>query len=269
MNCRICQGDTKLHFQARVLGKYDADYRYCAACDHVFAADPFWLEEAYTDAIVKTDTDIAARNVFTSLRLAALLYFALDGRGQGTYVDVAGGYGLLTRLMRDMGFDYRWSDPYAENLFARGFEYAAEDGACSALSAIEVLEHTVNPLEFLQTNLRTHGADTMVFTTETFSAGRPPSAREWSYYSLDTGQHIAFFSDEGLRKLGARLGLNYHPLGRIHLLTSRPVSALRLKLATNRILALGLAFAAARKLGSRRGADQTRMVKLLRAQAEA
>lgn len=169
--CRICGGPTHLHFQAKVLARHDAPYHYCTACDHVFAADPHWLAEAYTDAIVKTDTDIAMRNLFTALRLAAILYFAFGERGKGTFADIAGGYGLLTRLMRDFGYNYLWCDPYANNLFARGFEYSSAEGACRAVSAIEVLEHTVNPLDFLQSTLRTHGTDTVLSGTRSGRCG--------------------------------------------------------------------------------------------------
>jgi hypothetical protein len=264
-NCRICNNETRLHFRAEVLNRHQAEYRYCATCDHVFAADPYWLQEAYTDAIVKTDTDIAVRNVLTALRLAAIISFAFDDRGKGTYVDVAGGYGLLTRLMRDLGFNYLWRDPYATNLFARGFEYSATDGPCSAISAIEVIEHTVNPLDFLQENLAQHGTNTILFSTQLFADGHPPAAHEWDYYSLETGQHIAFFSNRGIRALGERLGLTYHPLGRIHLLTRCDLSQTRLKMASNRVLVLPLALAAARRLGSKRGADRTKMSQLLRA----
>lgn len=261
--CRICQSTTKLHFRALVLNKYDAAFNYCEACDFVFAEEPHWLDEAYTDAIVKTDTDIAVRNILTALRLAAILYFGFEGRGKAVFADVAGGYGLLTRLMRDLGFDYRWSDPYATNLFARGFEYSETAGPCEAVSAIEVLEHTLEPLSFLRSSLESHGADTMLFTTQLFPDGKPPAADKWHYYSFETGQHIAFFSDQGLRKLGARLELHYHPLGRIHLLTRRAVSSRRLAIASHRVLALPLAFAAVRSLGSKRGADRTLLAKSL------
>jgi hypothetical protein len=37
----------------------------------------------------------------------------------GTFVDIGGGYGLLTRLMRDRGFDFYWKDPHCENIFAK------------------------------------------------------------------------------------------------------------------------------------------------------
>ena len=38
------------------------------------------------------------------------------------YLDVDGGYGMLTRLMRDYGFHFYWTDPYCQNILARGFE---------------------------------------------------------------------------------------------------------------------------------------------------
>jgi hypothetical protein len=248
-----------------VLGRHEAEFRYCESCDFIFARSPTWLDEAYSDAIVRTDTDIVVRNVLTAVRLAALLTFGFGDKGNALYSDAAGGYGLLTRLMRDLGFDFRWTDPYASNLFARGFEYSPDLGACRAVSAIEVLEHTLNPLTFIRDTLTSHGADTLLFTTQVFADGRPPQAKEWSYFSLDSGQHIAFFSTTGLRKLAERLNLQYHSLGRIHLFTARPVSIRRLRWASNRLLVLPLALLAARRLGSKRGSDQT----LLKARAAA
>lgn len=256
MRCRICGGGTSHHFLATVLRTYSAEFRYCRDCDHVFAAEPHWLQEAYSDAIVRTDTDIAARNVFTALRIAAVLFVMLEERGDGVYADIAGGYGLLTRLMRDLGFQYYWRDPYAQNLFARGFEYSATRGRCRAVSAIEVLEHTVNPLEFLRDSLSTCDTDTIIFTTQVFDDKRPPPADRWDYYSFQTGQHISFFSRAGIQRLGARIGLSYYALGRLHLLTSRPVRPLRLQIAASRVLALPLALVAARRLGSKRSSDR-------------
>jgi Nif-specific regulatory protein len=40
----------------------------------------------------------------------------------GTVVDCAGGYGILVRLLRDYGVNALWSDPYCENVLAKGFE---------------------------------------------------------------------------------------------------------------------------------------------------
>lgn len=257
MNCHICNAETRALFTATVLHKHEAAYHYCAECDHIFVGQPTWLDEAYSDAIVREDTDIAVRNVYTALRLAAINYLVLGDRGQGKYVDVAGGYGLLTRLMRDLGFDYYWSDQYATNLFARGFEYDSGQGACLAISAIEVLEHTTNPLDFIRQNLLDHQSDTLVFTTEVFADNHPPAPRDWGYFSFDTGQHIAFFSRNGLSRLAGKLGLHYFPLGRIHIFSKNPLSAWRLKLASHKLAVIPAALFAVYRLGSRRGKDQT------------
>lgn len=259
MTCHLCGAETHVAFSATVLGKHEAHYHYCDACDHVFVDQPTWLEEAYADAIVASDTDIAVRNVFTALRLAGIYYLVLGDRGAGKYVDVAGGYGLLTRLVRDLGFDCYWSDPYATNLFARGFEYEAGIGPCVAVSAVEVLEHTPDPLAFIRQSLDDHQSDTLVFTTEVFPDDNPPSPPSWAYYALDTGQHIAFFSRKGLSLLAARLGMHYFPLGRLHLFSRRALPAWKLRLASSRLAIVPLALWAGYHLGSKRGADQTRV----------
>lgn len=267
VTCKICGGRAGLHFETLVLRTRPAAFHYCPACDHVFAANPTWLDEAYTDAIVSTDTDIAIRNINTALRLASLLHFGLGDRPDAKYTDAAGGYGLLTRLMRDFGFDFYWSDRYAENLFARGFEVRGDLAEKhSAVTAVEVLEHTIDPLKFLQEALLQSNADTVIFTTQVFDADMPPKAEDWDYYALESGQHIAFFSLQGLQRLADRLGMTFIPLGRLHLFTKRNVSRRRLNLSTNKLLLLPLAAMAMRARGSKRNADRTRMTKILRGQ---
>lgn len=255
-DCHLCGADTRVLFTATLLGRHEAPYLYCAECDHIYVDTPTWLDEAYAEAIVAEDTDIATRNIFMALRLAAINYLVLGDRGRGQYVDLAGGYGLLTRLMRDLGFDYYWSDPYARNLFARGFECQPAQGPYLAVSAIEVLEHTTNPLDFVRENLAAHPSEVFLFSTEVYPDGQPPSPNQWGYYAFDTGQHIAFFSRRGLRRLAQRLGMHYYPLGRLHLFSKRPLSRWRRKLAGQKLFVVPLALFAAFRLGSRRGRDQ-------------
>lgn len=261
INCHICNAATKTIFTATILKKYRVPFHYCAECDHVFVDRPTWLDEAYSEAIVREDTDIAVRNVFTALRLAAINYLAFGDRGQEQYVDVAGGYGLLTRLMRDLGCDYYWSDPYAKNLFARGFEYDVKQGACLAVSGIEVIEHTTDPLEFIRQTLIDHQSDTFIFTTEIFPDNSPPLPGKWGYYSFDTGQHIAFFSRKGLSHLATRLDMHYFPLGRLHIFSKKPLRLWKLKLASHKLLVIPIALFAASRLGSRRNRDQANIRK--------
>ena len=94
------------------------------------------VEEAYSNAIADADTGLVARNISISKRLACIL-FAFNDK-QAKYLDIGGGYGLLTRLMRDIGFDFYWSDPYCENILAKGFE-SSNNNPISAITAFEVL----------------------------------------------------------------------------------------------------------------------------------
>lgn len=254
--CRLCGTPTPALFSATVLNRYVVPYHYCRGCDHVFVDQPTWLEEAYTEALAAEDTDVAARNIFTALRLAAFCYAVLGDRGEGKFVDVGGGYGLLTRLMRDLGYDYYWSDRYAKNLFARGFDANVREGASTAVSAIEVLEHLPDPRAFIRRTLAEQRSDTLVFTTEVFADGHPPAPADWSYYAFSTGQHIAFFSRRGLDRLARQLGMWYYPAGRLHVFSARRLPRWKLWLASRMPLAVPLALLAAARLGSRRGRDQ-------------
>jgi hypothetical protein len=135
VSCPICLTITKPAFAAKVLGKYEAAYNICGGCGYLYVINPHWLKEAYSSAISATDTGLVVRNILTASKIACFLYGVLGERGQGHFLDVAGGYGMLTRLMRDFGFDFYWDDKYCANLFARGFEYREGREACRAVTA--------------------------------------------------------------------------------------------------------------------------------------
>jgi hypothetical protein len=250
MNCPICQATTTPSFSAKVLGKYDAQYHVCKSCGYLYAINPHWLEEAYSSAIAATDTGLVARNISVASRLASILYGLLGERGQGRYLDAAGGYGMLTRLMRDFGFDFYWTDKYCANLLARGFEYHEQMGPCHAVTAMEVLEHLTDPVTFVQDVLERSGSDTLIFTTELYE-GNPPTPNAWWYYSFPTGQHIGFFQRQTLKALGDRLGLNLASANGIHILSTKKISPLKLHLMGHRRYAALAAIWARRRLGSR------------------
>lgn len=222
-------------FRAQVMGKYSAEFVHCANCGFLRIENPHWLEEAYSSAIAATDTGLVARNLDVARKLAAFLYFVLPGRGAGRFLDAAGGYGMLTRLMRDYGFDFYWSDKYCSNLLARGFEFEEGQAPCRAVTAIEVMEHLIDPAEFLESALRSAGSDTFIFTTELYE-GAPPQPDDWWYYSLSTGQHIAFFTKKTLGILADRLGMRYHYMAGLHVFTKQAISPLRLRLFSKKAI---------------------------------
>ncbi len=132
IDCPICSHSLKAAFTAQVLGKYPAHFDLCNGCGFLRIRQPHWLAEAYCSAIASTDVGLVARNADIARKLTTILYFAVGERGSGCYLDAAGGYGMLTRLMRDYGFDFYWSDKYCANLMARGFEFNDDLCSCGA-----------------------------------------------------------------------------------------------------------------------------------------
>ncbi len=260
MMCPICSGEMRFVFSAQVLSKYSANYEVCEVCGFLRAHEPHWLEEAYSSAIAVADTGLVVRNVSFSRKLAVVLYWGIQERGGGRYLDAAGGYGMLTRLMRDMGFDYYWKDKYCANLLVPGFEYKEALGDCRAVTAMEVLEHLTDPVAFVKETLGFAGAQTLLFTTELYE-GAPPDPDAWWYYAFPTGQHIAFYQRRTLEALGVRLGLGLSSANGLHMLSSEPVNERLLRVLTHRWAARVGPWWIRRQLGSKTISDHERMLK--------
>lgn len=259
MSCPICAGLMRPSFTATVLNKYQANYEVCNACGFLRAHEPHWLDEAYSSAIAAADTGLVARNISLANKVAGALYWAKGECGEGRYMDAAGGYGMLTRLMRDMGFDFYWADKYCDNLIAPGFEYKPELGACKAVTAMEVLEHLVDPAPFIEETLAAAGAQTLIFTTELYE-GTPPHPDDWWYYTFGTGQHIGFFQRRTLETLGARLGLQFASANGLHVLSKTAVDEKLLKMATGRWSSRLSPWWIRRRLGSKVMSDHLLMM---------
>lgn len=239
-------------FRSLVLNRHDVAYYHCAQCGLLQTEEPYWLDEAYSDAIAVADTGLVARNVSLASRLAALLYLRFEPTG--AYLDVAGGYGMLTRLMRDYGFDYYWDDKYCQNLLARGFESDNSPKPIVALTAFEVLEHIHDPLTFIRGLLDQHDCRTFIFSTELYEGDEPP-AKDWWYYVFDTGQHISFYQRRTLERIASQLDLNFYSFRGLHVMTERVIKrGLVLQLMLGRLAALITPFIQ-RRLGSRTLAD--------------
>jgi hypothetical protein len=215
-------------FSETLMQKYPVAYLYCRACGLLKTEKPYWLKEAYQQAIAACDTGQLQRNIANSKMAEVMLHCLF--RGKGRFLDVAGGHGILARLLRDMGFDCYSTDPYCRNLFAAAFEPEAGFRA-DALFAFEVVEHCENPREFLENSFAAYSCRTILLSTFTFSGAIPP--KSWWYYAFDTGQHISFFQPGTLAFLAGALGCRYYRLGPAwHLITDKRLPALaRLVLA--------------------------------------
>lgn len=214
--CKICGDDATEAFRALVLGHCPARYLQCGSCGFLWAEEPYWLDEAYAEAISAKDFGIMRRNL-QNARIASALITCLFDAG-GPFLDFGGGLGLFTRLMRDLGYDFRWHDPYARNLVARGYEADLARRHVLA-TAFETLEHLVDPVT--ETAALAASADSLLVSTELLPSPRP-RPEEWPYYGLAHGQHISFHTVASLRVLAERLGLRAYSDGRTyHLLTAK------------------------------------------------
>jgi hypothetical protein len=232
VNCKICNTIVDLAFSPKVLNKYDVKYFKCKKCGVLFTEDSYWMAEAYARPINISDTGLVNRNIYFSKILSVFIYFNFNRNGK--YLDYAGGYGLFTRLMRDIGFDFYWHDPYSPNILASGFERKTES-KFDLITAFEVFEHLANPIKDIAKMLQI--TDSIAFSTELIPE-EIPDPKEWWYYGFNHGQHLIFYSERTLVRIAKHFNLNYYKLSGIHILTKRRISSFRLFL--NRFYNLGL-----------------------------
>jgi len=249
--CPICTSAMKSAFSAKVLNKYEIQYFNCPECGLIQTEEPYWLDEAYDESIAKSDTGIVMRNISQAFKLSSLLYLKFDPKA--AYLDVAGGYGMLTRLMRDFGFDFYWSDKYSPNLMARGFEQDKSSRNFSAITAFEVMEHVYDPLSFIKENLTQHNCNTFIFSTILYKSGNIPK-KEWRYYSFKTGQHISFYQKKTLERIAHILKLNFYSIGGIHVISDTDECSIFKKTLISHLNPI-IALAVRSHLGSRTNDD--------------
>ena len=223
MNCKICNSKTKHIFNGYILDKYDIKYHICENCGFLQTEDPYWLDESYAQSINVSDTGYMQRNLYLSQKLTILL--TLFFRKEAKFLDYAGGYGVFTRMMRDIGFDFYWSDKYTDNFFARGFEHK-NLFKYEAVTTFESFEHFVNPKKEIENLLEL--SKNIILSTELLPDSIP-NPDKWSYFGLDHGQHISFYSTKTFEFLANKYKLNYVNIGNLHLLTEKKISKVQLR----------------------------------------
>jgi hypothetical protein len=225
LDCRVCGEASPAIFEAPLL-RHRVRYHECPDCGYVQTETPYWLQEAYGEAINRSDTGILRRNERNARLVIRVL--AMLGHLHGTVIDCAGGYGLLVRMLRDRGIDARWADLYCENLVARGFE-ATQDERADLITAFEAMEHFVEPTVELAALLAR--SDHVLVSTDLIPSPTPAPG-SWWYYAPEHGQHIGFYRPATLAWMARQLGCNVLSDGKsFHLFSRKPVSVWRWRLA--------------------------------------
>jgi hypothetical protein len=215
MICKICSTPSEPKFEKLVLKKYLVKYHQCVLCKFIQTDNPFWIKEAYDNAITSLDIGLVFRNILFQPLLQAVISRYYDRRKK--FIDFGGGYGLFVRMMRDQGFDFYRQDFFCENLFAQHFDIEDIDQKSNfeLLSAFEVFEHLVDPIREIENMLTM--SKSIFFSTE---LSPEKNVESWHYLVPEVGQHISLYNYETLKYIGEKFNLNLYSNKRnLHLLT--------------------------------------------------
>jgi len=214
--CIICHNPTAVLMKGEILGKYNIQYYYCEKCKCIYTEQPYWISEAYDTSIAVTDTGIMFRNMEICRDVFAIIkrYF----NPQIKALDYGGGYGILTRMLRDKGVDVYWFDKYSQNLLAKGFEY---DGTSKIdiVLAFEVVEHLEDPMETIRKIMSK--CDCFMFSVATLPKFNFKTNKEWWYFAAETGQHIFFPSKKTLQWIAKEIDCTYHKILGLHVFSKK------------------------------------------------
>ena len=242
--CKICNHQTFIAFYATILHTHEEAFYKCPQCGFLSVGNAHWLKQSYAQAINITDTGLVARNLYL-YKIASVVAYFFNAHKAATFMgggaislpivlDIGGGTGLLTRLLRDVGFEAQWSDEYCDNIFAQGFTYDnKQDKQIALATCFEVFEHLPDPLHQIESMLDI--CPNILFSTELLPCDVPQSNGEntWWYYGFEHGQHISFYTKQSLQFIAKKRKLFFYSFFSIHLLSTKRITlfALLIKIA--------------------------------------
>ena len=230
LNCNICNNEINLIFSRIVLKKHQVNYFKCNTCGFIQTEDPFWLNEAYSEAITNQDIGLISRNQNYS-KITKVFLKVLRMNNKLSFLDYGGGYGMFVRQMRDLGYNFLRYDIYCQNIFAKNFD---GDLYCNynLITAFEVFEHLDNPFNTIKQLLSI--TDILFFSTEL----QPESTIEiekWWYIMEETGQHISLFSLQSLKFIAEENKCFYYTNKKdLHIFSKKKICKLKVYFIMNK-----------------------------------
>ncbi|MEZ0609311.1 class I SAM-dependent methyltransferase [Fibrella sp. WM1] len=222
MTCQICRSPATPYLELTILNKYSVQYLRCSGCGLIYTEPPYWLDEAYGNAITSLDIGLPRRNLHWMPVVEAVIRKWFNP--SASFLDYGGGYGLFVRLMRDQGFDFYRQDTYCENLFAKQFDVTQHSNRqpYELITAFEVFEHLPDPVGTVK-DMLSYG-ESILFSTE-LQPNDHVTPENWWYFIPETGQHVSLYTEASLRRLAEQFGLRLYSNGHnLHLMTKKPVS---------------------------------------------
>lgn len=217
--CRLCDNESRYLFSKSVLQKYNIAYFECTHCKSLQTESPYWLDEAYS---VISSTDVgeverAQRQQVRTFFLCKVLGLAPSAR----ILDWGAGDGLGVRMMRDVGLNAFWSDKYARNRYARGFEQGPPH-QYSMVTSIEVWEHFANPREEIE-KIFSFDPEVVFVSTGLYSS----QGSDWNYLHPLRGRHVFFYSEAARRYCAHVFGYHVLTQKQFSLFSKRPFSGVK------------------------------------------
>lgn len=208
--CRLCGEPTEFYAKKLTLGKHQVAYFQCSGCGSLQTEKPYWLSESYAAGPgIGNDVGAGQRCMLLSLKLSAYFHILSIDHEQ-PILDYGAGSGLLTRLMRDRGYNVLAYDKYVTPYFADKFLGAPDSRPWKAILTTEVFEHMEQPAVEIR-GFFASNVDYIFFTTELWEG----QGIDWWY--IDGSQHIFFYTHKGLEKIAQEHGYAFYNLGNLKL----------------------------------------------------
>jgi hypothetical protein len=227
--CKICNSQSIEIYSTKMLNKYEVKYFKCLKCDFIQTEKPFWLDEAYSNAITKQDIGLLHRNIKFFKITSSIIKILFNKNNR--FLDYGGGYGVFVRIMRDAGFNFNRFDTYCENIFSMGYDFE-KNVKYELITAFEVFEHLENPIEELSKMLGI--SNSIFFSTEVHNG---KFDKDWWYLMPETGQHISLYSINSLKQMADKFELNFYSNGStFHLFTKKKIPTIIFNIASDRFI---------------------------------
>lgn len=204
--CAVCFGSTKFLFSYEVRGEHQASLHECLTCRFTYIANPHWLDDSFSSELNDLDIGSVDRCLVLADFVEVLIRSLKSSKSR--FLDWGGGYGLLSRIMRDRGLDFVSHDIYTRPLFVE-LSSNLNSETFELITMSEVALHLVNPVPVFTKIMES--TDVLVFTAVIAPTVIP---NDWWYLMPDTGQHVAIYHEETLQALAMKLRVQVTSDGR-------------------------------------------------------